>query len=203
MQFNPKFMRVILGTLAASCAVFLAVCVSSLPAEPFVNTIHAYALNSAPRAGDACEPMFAALEKNITTPYHMYVTQTSAAVQNGKPRSGETIYVGGVLYVQSGAKWISRPKGVEFQKSNLEDSRQNFKSGSCRYLRDEAVTGESAAIISAHSQNEFGTNETQFWISKSRGLILKQETDVDMGGAEPKSHTSARYEYTNVQAPKM
>jgi hypothetical protein len=200
MQFNQKFARMVLGTLAVWLGLFFAVCASSSFAQPPANTIHVYALSG---AGDACQPLFAALEKNINTPYHLYMTQTSAAVQNGKPQSSETISVGGNLYILGGGKWKSRPNSAEFQKSVLEDSRENFKIGSCHFVRDEAVNGESAVVSKAHSQNEFGTNDTQSWISKSRGLILKQETDVDMGGCVPKSHVSARYEYTNVQAPKM
>lgn len=203
MQFNKKFAHVILGMPAVSLAVFLVVCSSTSFAAPLAGAIPIYTWGAEPQKADACQPMFAALEKNINTPYHLYVTQTNPAVQNGKPQTGETVSVGGILYVLGGAKWISKPNAVEFQKSNVEDSRENYKSGSCHYIRDEAVNGESATLITAHSQNEFGTNDSQIWISKSKGLILKQETEIDLGGGVPKSHVSARYEYTNVQAPKM
>jgi hypothetical protein len=38
------------------------------------------------------------------------------------------------------------------------------------------------------------------WISKSRGLVLRANSVMDTGTGE-KSHSSARYEYTNVRAP--
>ena len=203
MQFNRKSTRVILGVLAGSLALFFAVCASTSFAQPLASTIHVYAAGAAPQAGDACQPMFAALEKNITTPYHMYMTQTSAAVQNGKPRDTEIISVGGVRYILVNAKWAARPVSPEQGKADVAQVRENAKTGTCKYVRDEAVNGENASLIATHNKTEFATSDTQIWISKSKGLILKQETDLDVGGAAGKSHSSARYDYNNVQAPKM
>jgi hypothetical protein len=53
-------------------------------------------------------------------------------------------------------------------------------------------------------KNPDETVDTQIWISKSRGLPLKQIYDIDVnGGARCKSHTEIRYEYTNVTAPPI
>ena len=38
------------------------------------------------------------------------------------------------------------------------------------------------------------------WISKSRGLVLKGNSVMDAGTGE-KSHSSARYDYSNVKPP--
>jgi hypothetical protein len=65
------------------------------------------------------------------------------------------------------------------------------------------VNGESAAVYSAHSESEHGKNDNQIWVSKGKGLILRQETDLDTGGANGKSHLAVRYQYGNVQAPKL
>ena len=68
-------------------------------------------------------------------------------------------------------------------------------------VRDEAVSGEPATLYKVHNQTPDGTLDTQIWISKSRGLALKQINDLDVGGgARGKSHTETRYEYTNVTA---
>ncbi len=133
----------------------------------------------------------------------MYMTQTSAAVQNGKPRSSEIISVGGMRYILVDGKWAARQVSAEQSKAAVQQARENAKNGTCRYVRDEAVNGESALLIATHGQSGGATSDTQIWISKSKGLIIKQETDLDVGGGAPKSHSSARYEYTNVQAPKM
>jgi len=203
MQFKKSFAPSISGTLAVSLTLFFTVWSSSSFVQTQMGTIHAYAASAAPQAGDACQPMFAALEKNVGTPYHMYMTQTKAAVQNGKPRNTEIISVGGMLYILVDAKWAARPNSVERQKDNVAQARENAKTGSCKYVRDEAVNGENAVLIATHTKTELATSDTQIWISKSRGLILKQETDLDVGGEGGNSHSSARYDYTNVQAPKM
>jgi hypothetical protein len=203
MQFNQKFARMILGTSAVSLALFFAVGVSSLFAQPPANSVHAYAPGTAPQTHDACQPMYAALEKSITTPYHMYMTETSAAVQSGKPQSSEIISVGGTRYILVNAKWNARPVSADQSKADVAQVRENAKTGTCKYVRDEAVNGENASLIATHNKSEFATSDSQIWISKSKGLILKQETDLDVGGGAGKSHSSLRYEYTNVQAPKM
>ena len=69
-------------------------------------------------------------------------------------------------------------------------------------MRDESLHGESAAVFSAHQKNGDFTTDAQIWISKSKGLVLREEEDMDVGGgASGKSHLSIRYEYSNVQAP--
>jgi len=78
------------------------------------------------------------------------------------------------------------------------------KIGACSSVRDEAVDGEMATLYKVRSQSSASTVDTQIWISKSRGLPLKQINDVDVsGGDRGKSHTEIRYEYTNVTAPAV
>ena len=47
---------------------------------------------------------------------------------------------------------------------------------------------------------EFLKPDAQTWISKSKGLPLKTEEDIDTGGGD-KRHMSIRYEYSNVRPP--
>jgi len=44
-------------------------------------------------------------------------------------------------------------------------------------------------------------SDGQIWISKSKGLPLKDEIDISSDGF--KNHHSTRYEYANVQAPPI
>ena len=41
----------------------------------------------------------------------------------------------------------------------------------------------------------------RIWISKAKGLALRQETDVDGGGSNGKLRMSSRFEYGDVKAP--
>jgi hypothetical protein len=91
---------------------------------------------------------------------------------------------------------------TEQMKEMEQRNRKNDENASCHYVRDESVHGESAAIYSTHSESEHGKSDNQIWASKDRGLILRQETDLDTGRTNGKSHLSVRYEYGNVQAPK-
>jgi hypothetical protein len=83
---------------------------------------------------------------------------------------------------------------------------QNIKSSkyTCRYLRDEPVNGEPAAVYSPHSEREDLEikSDGQLWISKSRGLPLRQELEIMESGDKPDvNHHSIRYESTNVRPP--
>ena len=52
---------------------------------------------------------------------------------------------------------------------------------SCKYLRDENLNGEAASVYSDVMKARAGTADGKVWISKTKGLILQQEVEVDMG----------------------
>jgi hypothetical protein len=81
-----------------------------------------------------------------------------------------------------------------------EDKHPN---ATCRAVREESVNGEAATLYSMHDQNPDAKTDSEIWISKSRGVPLKLEMDMDVGGAGGKSHRTMRYEYMNVQAPPV
>ena len=66
--------------------------------------------------------------------------------------------------------------------------------------REETVNGEAAVLYSVHQTVDGTMIDSQVWISKARGLPLKTELDMDVGGKLGKTHRSMRYEYTNVRA---
>jgi hypothetical protein len=43
--------------------------------------------------------------------------------------------------------------------------------------------------------------DSQIWISRAKGLPLRQDMDIDVGGKNGKSHSSSRYEYGDVKPP--
>ncbi len=156
------------------------------------------------RAADpACQKLAGSINKYATVPTRI-VSTTSSQARGGKEESSETVLVNNAIFVKVGGKWI-RSKVTPQEMANPtedKDAPATAKS-TCRYVRDEAVNGEMAAVYSEHTDDEGSTVDAQFWISKSRGLPLRSEIDMDVGGSMGKSHRSSRYEYNNVQPPTI
>ncbi len=148
-------------------------------------------------ASAACDAVIAAVHKVYQVPTHMYMTETT-----GRGRSYETIYLNGAVYIKSKGAWQKSSVTVQDLQNGKETA---VKPGdTCTQVRDEAVNGEAATLYKAHHQTPDDTVDTQMWISKSRGLPLKQINDIDVGsGPGGKSHSEIRYEYTNVTAPAV
>lgn len=152
--------------------------------------------SSALHAQAACQPVFDALNKVITTPSHSYSTQTT----KGKSTITETIYTHGKGFNRADGKWMSGPEPKEV----LEHETENRKRGtvSCQVVREEFVNGQPATVYSVLRKTQHVTYDGQMWISKGTGLPLRQEMDMDVDiGNMGKSHVSTRYEYGNVQPP--
>jgi hypothetical protein len=91
-------------------------------------------------------------------------------------------------------KWSRSPITIQETEQLAQKNRQNNKTN-CKYLKDELVNGEMAAVYSVHDVSPQGVVDSQIWISKAKGLPLHQEDDVD------KTHNSSRYEYGDVKPP--
>jgi hypothetical protein len=148
-------------------------------------------------ADNGCKPVFDAMSKVLVTPTHLYNTET-AAFRKNKPTTGEGIYFGGAIYVLVGGKWRRSPMDAAAMAKQEEENRRTSKY-SCRYLRDEAVNGEAAAVYASHSENEDTKANATTWISKSRGLPLR--TEEDFGDQTSATHMSMRYDYSGVRPP--
>ncbi len=155
---------------------------------------------SAQAANPGCQPVFDATAKVYSVPVHIYNSET-AGYTGGKTRSGEAIYLHNATYVQINGKWRVSPVKQQELEEIRKKSQAEDRSTTCRVLRDEAVNGEAAVVYTLHRQTPDDKVDSQIWISKTRGLPIKLESDTDVGGMAGKSHTSTRYEYTNVQAP--
>ena len=142
-------------------------------------------------AQDDCKLVLDAMFKLFDTPTHAYVTME----MSGKPQTGESIYAGGLVYAKYDGKWTAGSTTKEI-KDIAEKNRQNNKT-TCRYLKDEPVNGEVAAVYSVHEVSPRSTSDSKTWISKAKGLPLRSDIDLEGG----KSHISTRYEYGNVKPP--
>ena len=140
-----------------------------------------------------CKFVFDAMNKAFDTPAHSYVTTNVG----GTTQSVEAIYAAGAAYVKSGDKWGPSPMTMQELKEADQKHRQTNKT-TCRYLKDEPVNGEMAAVYNVHTEIESpkGTSDSQVWISKAKGLPLRSE--IDLGD---KMTVSTRIEYCNVKPP--
>jgi hypothetical protein len=156
----------------------------------------------AARAQGDCKIVRDALDKLTTVPSHAYETETNPARPGSDASSVEMITTGGAIYITMKGKWKKSPMSAAAMHAQEEENWKTAKNISCKYLRDESVNGQSAAIYKTHNENEDTKEDGQVWVSKSKGLLLREEEDVDLGDGD-KRHHSTRYEYANVQAPAV
>jgi hypothetical protein len=150
-----------------------------------------------------CKYVYDAGEKVFDVDHHVYTTQTGKYINGGKPKTGEMILSGRNRYLLYNGKWQKSPLDIEEGKKLAQENRKNNKS-TCHYLRDELVGGDAAQVYSMRTDLDGSINDHTIWISKSRGLYLRQESDISVNGTESdKFHISTRYEYTNVYAPAI
>lgn len=132
-----------------------------------------------------------ALSKVHSTPTHVYTTSKIGS----QTFTSEIIYAAGNMYMKINGKWTLSDsiKGVEQTEQQIRH-KANSKD-TCRYVKDELVNGEIAALYSSNSETPKGKIDMQMWFSKSKGLLLRQDTAS--GGLV----NSSRYEYGNVKPP--
>jgi hypothetical protein len=202
MFLQGKKVITISPSLAVALGIFLIAQSGNLPSGFSPLVMHAEMAAVASAAPDAvCPAVQAANDKLYTTPFHMITAEAGPAANNGKPLTSEMVFVGGARFVRANGTWSPSTLSTQELKDLEQRNLKNARNLSCHYVRDEAVNGESAALYNTHSESTHGKNDNQIWISKSRGLILRQETDVDSGRPNGKAHLSIRYDYSHVQVP--
>ena len=125
-------------------------------------------------------------------PTHVYTTTKI----NGQTFSSEVIYADGSMYMKMNGKWTLAGSIKEMEKVENQGPHPANSKDTCRFVKDEPMNGEMAAVYSSHSETPKGTIDLQMWVSKSKGLMLREDTDSS--GAV----MSSRYEYANVKAPQ-
>jgi hypothetical protein len=201
-MFSKEKTRTTLVRLAGVSLIVLLVIVGGTVGpglSPFAPPTE-MAKAATPASDGACRAVMDASEKIFTMPLHFYFAHTGA---DGKTRNMESIYVNGAVYSLLNGKWFSFPESFGDVKGQMEAEWKNIKNASCHVVRDESVNGESATVYSVHSETESGIHDSQVWISKSKGVLLREETDAQRPGQSGKEHVSLRLDYNNVQAPKV
>jgi hypothetical protein len=162
------------------------------------------AVTAAPARGQSadCHAAFTPMSKVYDKPFHVYMVdtaQTDAGLHGGKPTISETIWTGSAYYVLVRGKWIKSPLNIAEMRQMKDTATKG--TDTCSHVRDESVDGESASVWHIHSVREDATTDTDEWVSKIRGVVLKADIHQDVGGAFGKSHIVSRYDYTNVRPP--
>ncbi|MGC1782257.1 MAG: hypothetical protein WA708_07055 [Acidobacteriaceae bacterium] len=185
---------------AVGLGIFIAAGLSLSPGvSSFTN--HAPTLVFASSIDANCQVILDANNKLFTTPYHAYST-VSGVFTGGPPMNIEMIFVDGTLYTQVNGKWSDKRMTEQDVKDMETSNRNTNEKASCQHVRDESVNGEIAAVYNSQSESQGQKHDLVIWISKSKGLILRSDLDVvTTKGA--KGHMSLRYEYSNVQKPKL
>lgn len=166
------------------------------------SALLAVALAASPIAAHAqkdlasCKPVFDALEKQATTPSHAYMTQDGAG---GKSSNGEIIFVGGITYANVGGRWRKIGTSAEERVAQVRDNIKDAKSYACKRVRDGLIDGAPATLYEVQTESSEAKSSGQVWIAKGTNLPLRNDVTLDVDG--DKTHSSMRYEYSNVRAP--
>jgi hypothetical protein len=154
---------------------------------------------SAPASSqDSCQPVYDALTKLAATPSHSYASMTDPS--GGGATAAEFIYMQNKAYMKVGSNWTDGPMRP---KELFEKEMQNRKNShaKCQLVRSDSTEGQTATVYSLHGENEHAKEDAQVWVSKTTGLPLREEADIELSGSPGKRHVSNRYEYSNVRAP--
>ena len=129
-------------------------------------------------AASGCDAVIAATLKALHVPAHLYMTET-AGFNRGKTTNAETIYLNGTMYTSLNGVWRKSPMTLQELADARKDSAKDL--GTCSMVHDELVGVEPATLYKVHKQTPDDTIDTQIWVSKLRGLPLKQINDIDVG----------------------
>ena len=84
---------------------------------------------------------------------------------------------------------------MDVTKAQGEITADGSYTESCKLLRDETLNGEAVSVYSNVMRSHLGTADGKVWISKTKGLVLQQEVEVDMG-ARGKGKQTIVFVYT-------
>jgi uncharacterized protein YpmB len=105
------------------------------------------------------------------------------------------IYAAGSLYLKMAGKWTLSGSTKDMEEDEHQAAKKANSTDTCRQIADEPVNGEMASVYTSHSESSKGKVDIEVWISKDKGLVLKQNTN------SAGTLISARYDYTNVKPP--
>lgn len=147
----------------------------------------------------ACKPLADAMVRLATTPNRQHIVET-AAYKHGTSES-EVVETGTTRYLKVNGKWRLHPYDAKAEAAEIARAMQASKAA-CTNAGTGDSDGRTATLFRVHNQSDDATTDQQVWIS-ANGLPLKQVIELDVGGSLGKSHREIRYDYADVQPPKM
>jgi hypothetical protein len=152
------------------------------------------------RADDAaCKPVWDAMFKYTATPSHTFSTSTGL-MGDAKPQKSEMVSTGKSRFVMVDGSWMVN-RMTDQEMLDIEKEKARSSNAQCRWVRDEATGGETAALYTVHSETGGTKSDEQVWISHRSGLPLKLELSLGVGGNGGAKHMSSRMVYDNIRAP--
>ena len=107
---------------------------------------------------------------------------TVASAQSGPQKTCGVVQDAYSKTFSAGAKMSTQNSGaVNVTQAQGEITQSVPYQESCKYLRDENLNGEAVSVYSDVMKSQAGTADAKVWISKAKGLILRQEVEADMG----------------------
>ena len=132
-------------------------------------------------------------------PNHQHIVET-ADYKHGMSES-EVVETGTTRYLKVNRKWRSHSYDARAEAAQIGHAMQASKA-TCTNAGTSDSDGRTATTFRVHNQSDDATIDQQIWIG-ANGLPLKQVIDTDVGGALGKSHREIRYDYADVQPPKI
>ena len=147
----------------------------------------------------ACKLMADAMILLATTPNHKRIVET-AAYKQGTSES-EAVETGTTRYLKINGKWRAHPYDARAEAAEIGEATST-SNATCTNAGTADIDGQAARLFRVHEQNDAAVIDSRIWIG-TNGLPLKQIIDMDVGGNLGKSHREIRYDYADVQPPKM
>lgn len=147
----------------------------------------------------ACKPLADAMILLASTPNHQHIVETPA-YKHGTSES-EVIETGTTRHLRVNGKWRSHPYDARAEAAEIGNAMQASKA-TCTKGGASDSDGRTATLFRVHNQSEDAVTDQQIWIGAS-GLPLRQIIDTDVGGTLGKSRREIRYDYADVQPPKI
>jgi hypothetical protein len=148
----------------------------------------------------ACKPVLDASTKEISTPHHVYQSE-SIPGKDAPEKTSEVIATATTSFVLYNGKWTQVRMTPQENLAQMKENLRNSKIYECEKQPDAILSGVPMFVYLAHSKNDMADSRARLWVIKSTGLIHSEDIDLDTGVPAGKRHLSIRYDYTNVQPP--
>ena len=124
------------------------------------------------------------------------LTGTVAVAQSGTTQdSCDAVHAAYNKTFSAGSQMSIKNSGaVDVTKAQGQITADASYTESCRLLREETLSGEAANVYSDVMKAHLGIADGKVWISKTKGLVLHQEVEVDMG-AQGKGKQTIVFDY--------